>query len=143
MGIDPVTHEPLQKQLLSNEAPLSDSHESGNHCVAENDSIINSEAHSSSPTENCSSDDSLLLDKVCKNEPLVNSLWLEEAPLVDATWENPAGSLPSMEENCAWLLDCQDFGIHDFGLDCFSDIEFNVMKSNWHVEAYWSWTDDD
>lgn len=124
MGIDPVTHEPLHKQLLSEEkAPsnVSQSQESdnGRHCVAENDSTMNSEANSS--------DDSLLLEdiNVCKNESLVNSLWLDdEAPLVDASWE------PSLEDNCAWLLqDCQDFGIQDFGLDCFSDIEFNVLST--------------
>jgi myb proto-oncogene protein len=125
MGIDPVTHEPLHQQLLSEEkAPsnVSQSQESdsGRQCVAENDSTMNSEANSS--------DDSLLLEdiNVCKNESLVNSLWLDdEAPLVDASWE------PSLEENdCAWLLqDCQDFGIQDFGLDCFSDIEFNVLNT--------------
>lgn len=138
MGVDPVTHEPLHKQLLSEEAeaPSSDashSQESGNRCAAENDSIINSEANSSSsrPPENCSSDDSLLLDNICKNESLGKSMWIDEAALVDESWENICHvGLPSVEENsCAWLLDCQDFGIHDFGLDCFSDIEFNVLNT--------------
>ncbi|KAG2681450.1 hypothetical protein I3843_11G145400 [Carya illinoinensis] len=139
MGIDPVTHEPLhEKQPCSEETSSNAIHlqeSSGNQSVQENDSIINSDDNSSSsPTENCSSDESLLLDNICNNESLVNSLWIDEAPLVDAgtaTWENPPigenmicnMGLPSLEENCAWLLDCQDFGIHDFGFDCFNDID--------------------
>jgi hydrogenase maturation factor HypF (carbamoyltransferase family) len=60
MGIDPVTHEPLHQQLLSEEkAPsnVSQSQESdsGRQCVAENDSTMNSEANSS--------DDSLLCNR--------------------------------------------------------------------------------
>lgn len=29
----------------------------------------------------------------------------------------------SWEDGSSWLLDCQDFGIQDFGIDCFNDIE--------------------
>lgn len=149
MGLDPATHEPLHdKQPLSEETASNACHSpesAGNHAVPESDSIITSENNSSSPTENCSSDvhnESLLLDNICiNNESLGNSLWqLDEAPLVDAaSWENqqPTGEnicsydlgFPSLEENCAWLLDCQDFGIHDFGFDCFSTgIELNVLN---------------
>ncbi|KAF5460810.1 hypothetical protein F2P56_020651 [Juglans regia] len=148
MGLDPVTHEPLHdKQPFSEETASTASHSqesAGNHCVPENEySIINSENNSSSPTENCSSDvhESLLLDNICNNnESLGNSLWIDEVPLVDgASWENqqPTGEdicshnlgFPSLEDNCSWLLDCQDFGIHDFGFDSFStDIELNVLN---------------
>ena len=37
--------------------------------------------------------------------------------------------LPIWEDNCAWLLDCQDFGIHDFGFNCFSEVETNVLQA--------------
>ncbi|KAL9246799.1 hypothetical protein vseg_020291 [Gypsophila vaccaria] len=32
-------------------------------------------------------------------------------------------SLPTWEDNNSWLLDCQDFGVQDFGVDCFTEIE--------------------
>lgn len=144
MGIDPATHEPLTKQPVSEETTSNigshDLQESGNNCVPpETDqSIIHSEDTSSSQNDNCSSDESLLLDNICSNDSLVNSLWLDEAPRVDASWESPVlegqntchnMGLPSLEENCAWLLDCQDFGIQDFGFDYFTDIELNVLNT--------------
>ncbi|XP_050265481.1 MYB-like transcription factor ODO1 [Quercus robur] len=138
MGIDPVTHEPLNKEAVSDETP-SHLQQSGNHCLQENDSVIHSEENSSSPTENCSSTDdhdSLLLDNICNNESLMSSLWIDEAPLVNTSWENQTNGenidhlrLPSLEDNYSWLLDCQDFGIQDFGYDCFSDAELNVLSS--------------
>jgi myb proto-oncogene protein len=135
MGIDPVTHETLHKEAVSEETSKS-----GNNCLPENDHSVNhSEENSSSQTENCSSTDdhdSLLLENICNNESLMNSLWnMDEAPLVNASnWENLSNGenidhMPSLEENYAWLLDCQDFGIHDFGYDCFSDVELNVLNT--------------
>ncbi|KAH7549564.1 hypothetical protein JRO89_XS13G0050400 [Xanthoceras sorbifolium] len=115
--------------------------ESGNHQMVESmDETNNMEDNSSSsPTENSSSDDSRLLDSICNDESLLNSLWIDEPPLIDASWNNiqPGGqnisdmSLPSWEDNsCAWLLDCHDFGIHDFGFDCLmSDIELNTLNT--------------
>lgn len=140
MGIDPVTHEPFHKEAKPEE---SSSHadnlpeSSGINPMQENDGIINSEDSSRSPTENCSSDESLLLDSICNDEVLLNSLWIDEPPLVDASWKNitPAPEskndmgFPSLEDNCTWLLDCQDFGVHDFGLDCFDNIELNTLNT--------------
>lgn len=56
----------------------------------------------------------------------MNSLWLDETPLVEALWEwdttpiaentkNDMSFIPSWEDICAWLLDCQFFGIRAFG----------------------------
>ncbi|XVE65014.1 hypothetical protein DITRI_Ditri07aG0147800 [Diplodiscus trichospermus] len=139
MGIDPVTHEPLNKEAKAEESSSHD-HSADNH-ITENDGIAinsSSEDNSSTPTENCSStDDSNLLDSICNDETLLTSLWMDEPPLVDASWNSniPAGetcnqtSLPTWEDNCAWLLDCQDFGIHDFGFDCLNDMELNTMNT--------------
>ncbi|XVE57734.1 hypothetical protein DITRI_Ditri04bG0113300 [Diplodiscus trichospermus] len=140
MGIDPVTHEPLNKEAKAEETSShADPNSAENHRTTENDGIANSsEDNSSTPTENCSStDDSNLLDIICNDESLLTSLWMDEPPLVDASWNSiPAGetcnttSLPSWEDNCAWLLDCQDFGIQDFGFECLNDnIELNKMKT--------------
>ncbi|PPD99479.1 hypothetical protein GOBAR_DD03493 [Gossypium barbadense] len=109
-----------------------------NNHTTENDGIANSsEDNSSSPTENCSTtDDPNLLDAICSDESLLNSLWMDEPPLVDVSWTSVSAgetncnltSLPSWEEDCAWLLDCQDFGANDFGFDYLDDIELNTLE---------------
>lgn len=150
MGIDPITHEPLNKQSSSNEtsSPAENlSQPDNNHEVKETDAVVNSEENSRSPaTENSSGEESLLLDSLCSDDSLMNSLWLDETPLVEALWEmdttpiaetetetentkNEMNFVPSWEDNCAWLLDCQDFGIHDFGFNYFNEIE---SKENQH-----------
>ncbi|GLU05639.1 hypothetical protein SLE2022_227280 [Rubroshorea leprosula] len=145
MGIDPVTHEPLikeEKVAESSSLQPTENKENNDHAV-ENDATANSEDNSSTTqTENCSSDDSNLLDSICNDESLLNSLWMDEAPLVDASWNisNPPSvenancgtmltALPSWEDDgYSWLLDYQDFGIHDFGFDCLNDIELNATN---------------
>ncbi|KAA8522277.1 hypothetical protein F0562_012950 [Nyssa sinensis] len=132
MGIDPVTHEPLQEEAratkTSSQADHSPESDNQHEQLPENNGTASSE-NSCSPTENGSSDESHLLDSICDNEPLMSCLWEDETPLVDPSWElPPAGQninnvgLPSWDENCAWLLECQDFGIQDFGFDCFNDV---------------------
>ncbi|KAI4327084.1 hypothetical protein L6164_019585 [Bauhinia variegata] len=141
MGIDPVTHEPLSKQETSSSAENMPQSENKNQ-VKETDGVVNSEENSSSsPAENSSGDESLLLDSICSDDSLMNSLWLDETPLVEALWDSTPkvennnnnndnmGGLPYWEDNCAWLLDCQDFGIHDFGFNCFNDIESNGLQT--------------
>ncbi|RDX77036.1 Protein ODORANT1, partial [Mucuna pruriens] len=144
MGIDPVTHEPLNKQAASQDSSSSPAEhlpQAGNKVdqVKETDGVLNSEENSSSSqAENSSGDDSLLLDTICSDDSLINSLWLDETPLMEALWDttpkientnNNMGLLPSWEDNCAWLLDCQDFGIHDFGFNCFNEIESNALQT--------------
>ena len=146
MGIDPVTHEPLQKETkVAETSPDAESEKhqklelpeinSGNTISA---SASSEDQNSCSPTENSSSDESRLLDNILENvsdhyDPLISYLLEDEAPVVDAPWEfpaaaqnfdNPAG-MPLLDDNCSWLLDCQDFGVHDFGFDCFSDMEIS------------------
>ncbi|XP_061348204.1 MYB-like transcription factor ODO1 [Gastrolobium bilobum] len=142
MGIDPVTHEPLNKQAASQDSSSPTEHlpqPGNNHKVKETDGVLNSDENSSSSlAENSSGEESLLLDSICSDDSLMNSMWLDETPLVEALWdttpkaENPnndMGLLPSWEDNCAWLLDCQDFGIHDFGFNCFNEIETNSLQT--------------
>ncbi|KAK7330668.1 hypothetical protein VNO77_24866 [Canavalia gladiata] len=148
MGIDPVTHEPLNKQASSKDSSSSSAEhlaEQGNNLdqVKETDGALNSEENSSSSqAENSSGEESLLLDSICSDDSLINSLWLDETPLVEALWDtnttpktqnannnnNDMALLPSWEDNCAWLLDCQDFGIHDFGFNSFNDIESSALQ---------------
>ncbi|KAE8681312.1 Protein ODORANT1 [Hibiscus syriacus] len=117
MGIDPTTHEPLEKEAKAEESISHADHSADN---------------SSTPAENCSASDGFdLLNKICSDESnLLSSLWLDdEPPLVDCSWNNlpacNATSFPAWEENCSWLLDFQDFGINDLGFDCLNDIESN------------------
>ncbi|KAL7160312.1 hypothetical protein ABFS83_01G085600 [Erythranthe nasuta] len=86
-------------------------------------------------------------EKLYENDPLISCLFNDEDPIIESPWElllqahsNQQGNLDSFwammpwEENCPWLLDCQDFGIHDFGFDSFNDLEmvdddaFNLEK---------------
>ncbi|KAK4262643.1 hypothetical protein QN277_028180 [Acacia crassicarpa] len=145
MGIDPVTHEPLKKQAASQETTTSlqnNPQSADNHQLKESERVPNSEENSStSPVENSSSgDESILLDSICSDDSLMNSLWLDQTPLVDALWDsepkvqNPTTknndmAMPSWEDNCAWFLDCQDFGIHDFGFNCFNEFDSNSLQT--------------
>lgn len=139
MGIDPVTHEPLHKETKAEDNLLPES--SNQQKVESSDGTNNNveENSSSSPTENSSSsDDSLLLENICNDDSLLDSLWIDEPPLIDAPWNisNPPVVQNINEtvawdnqDNCPWLLDCQDFGIQDFGIDCFSDFELNALNN--------------
>ncbi|KAJ7952457.1 Myb transcription factor [Quillaja saponaria] len=155
MGIDPVTHEPLNKQADAEETepylPHSDHHNlvhHDDHQLKENNngsSVCSELDNTNSPltTENSSGDESILLDSICSDDSiLMNSLWLDQIPLVDALLDDShtlpnngtdhdTMALPSWEENCGnWLLDCQDFGIHDFGFNCLNDnIESNALMN--------------
>ncbi|CAK9311064.1 unnamed protein product [Citrullus colocynthis] len=142
MGIDPVTHEPIQKQAENekNQSPNTKTENSAgkHHCMAESDTVLD---NSSSPpmTENSSSvttdEPSLLLDNnLCSNNNessfITNStFWIEE----EALWNNNPPTTNEVnflwEENCSWLLDCEDFGIHDFGFDYFNDFELNAINT--------------
>ncbi|XP_057513979.1 MYB-like transcription factor ODO1 [Actinidia eriantha] len=118
MGIDPVTHEPLNKEAKATETT---SHADHLQLQEPNDNNIrSSENSSSSPSDhhNFSSDESNFLS--IGDDPLTSCLWGVETPqLVDPSWEFPG----LWDENFAGLLNCQDFGIQDFGIDCFDDVE--------------------
>lgn len=157
MGIDPVTHEPLHKDkdqddLANKETTISSHSDQPNsnlpQSTTENSSSNSSPAEnsssSSSPNENSSGDDqSTFIESICNvDESLMNSLWVDETPLIDALWnndqvlpdggnyiENGMGMQSNWEDNCSWLLDCQDFGVHDFGMDCFIDTELNSLDT--------------
>ncbi|KAK1356587.1 Myb-related transcription factor [Heracleum sosnowskyi] len=84
-------------------------------------------------------DDSNSLGAICDqiDDSLISYLFEDETPgLVDASWDLPAATeifnkvdVPSSwDETCAWLLDCQDFGIQDFGLDYFNDVELKLFN---------------
>ncbi|KGN50209.1 protein ODORANT1 [Cucumis sativus] len=133
MGIDPVTHEPIQKQ------PENEKNQSSN-TKTENNTVLDSS--SSPPTmENSSSvttdESSFLLDNNLSSSNnnhessfITNtSFWIDE----EALWNNNPpisnGANFLWEENCSWLLDCEDFGIHDFGFDCFNDFEIKAINT--------------
>ncbi|XP_057520985.1 MYB-like transcription factor ODO1 [Amaranthus tricolor] len=173
MGIDPITHEPLNKdqppktQNIPNQSSSS-SNNNTNSDISTADSLNQTQSSSldttnsdpidsmaiinlmsseiinnSPPTENTSSvnsdqSNSSLIDSISiiDNE-LVSCLWDDndvtplELPYTYNSEQNCVSSnnvastinLPTWDDNCSWLFDCQDFGIQDFALDCFTDIE--------------------
>ncbi|XP_015084519.1 protein ODORANT1 [Solanum pennellii] len=113
----------------------------------ENSSTSSSSASSS---ENSCNESKLVLDTFNENDPLLNSL-LESndaPPLIDSSWELSVKNFDNIinknnnnvtsswdDENFNWLLDCQDFGIHDFGFDnCFNDVELEVLNTKYDME---------
>ncbi|KDP25612.1 hypothetical protein JCGZ_20768 [Jatropha curcas] len=159
MGIDPVTHEPLQKEAKTEESSSvsqtdhllpEPANNSSNDSIQENDGIVNSSEENSSSSQNDQNfcrDESILLDSICNDTTLLNSLLMDEPPLIDASWnntnnnnnnnsppalENPNREMgypyPSWEDNCTWLLDCQDFGVHDFGFDCSDSAALHALE---------------
>lgn len=152
MGIDPVTHEPFNKEAKVKESNSSHADQNLKESINNKPNLTTSSDKDNnnsitSPAKNYSGDDEChLLDNICKDDPLLNSLWMDEPSLVDASWSDSIdihnNNLPVIEENikdnglpsrevdnCAWLLDCEDFGIHDFGFDCFKDIEFSSLDT--------------
>ncbi|XP_049378434.1 MYB-like transcription factor ODO1 [Solanum stenotomum] len=161
MGIDPVTHEPLNKA----ENP-ADQNKNNDHqlvvVVPESTSVtaaaISSElensstsSSSASSSENSCNESKLVLDTFNENDPLLNNLLESDdtPPLIDSSWELPIKSFDNIinnnnnhmtsswdDESFNWLLDCQDFGIHDFGFDnCFNnDVELEVFNTKYDME---------
>lgn len=151
MGIDPVTHEPLNNESNDNHNVLNQSSSSANnnnnnsdtstaeslHNQAQSSSIETNNDEStnnSSPTENSSSSDDQ------SNTSLIDSISIDDDALMSCLWDDnnvspwrlPSSfaddqglksNLPTWENGCSWLLDCQDFGIQDFDIDSFNDIE--------------------
>ncbi|KAJ6326899.1 hypothetical protein OIU78_013900 [Salix suchowensis] len=136
--MNPYTKRPRPEESSSSPDDLLPE-SSNNNDIQENDGIvINSDDNARSPTENsCSTENSLLLDSICNDEMLLNSLWMDEPPLADPSWNKiipPAAEdtnndmgYPSWEDNYTGLSDCQDFGVHDFGFDCFDTIELSAL----------------
>ncbi|KAJ0968569.1 hypothetical protein J5N97_025486 [Dioscorea zingiberensis] len=120
MGIDPVTHEPLNKSSSSPSAPAETKTENSQSLsqVKEGQENSSSPSGNNNSTSNIGSDD---------QDPLANYIWEEGGkPLIDESWSftsnqedfNSVIGLPAWEENCEWLLDYQDFSIsNDFGLN--------------------------
>lgn len=149
MGIDPVTHEPLHKQSAANvpqpQTTPPHSHHNSPEAVNPPDAAGTSEESSASPpslrmtagsssgeeSSSSLSGDGSSSDKndAVLNELLMSCLWEDEiimAPSADAAWQLPPAvehAPLTWEDNCAWLLDCPDFGGYDFGfLDCFNEV---------------------
>ncbi|GFP81797.1 protein odorant1 [Phtheirospermum japonicum] len=144
MGIDPVTHEPIRKETNetdqnSESRAAENSPESGkvdNQVQLQEPNIKIAPENTYSPTDqNSSSDESNFSDgnNLYENDPLISCLFKDDPPEVEFPWDQfptigdnfNSFCATSWDENCNWLLDCQDFGIHDFGLECFNDMEMN------------------
>ncbi|KAJ8526815.1 hypothetical protein K7X08_029292 [Anisodus acutangulus] len=160
MGIDPVTHEPLinkEENPTDQSIPESDHNKNNGHqqvvTVPESTSVtatttsseldnFSTSSSSASSFENSCNESKLVLDTFNENDPLLSCLLKSNdvPPLIDSSWELPIKSSDNInnndnmtswdDESFNWLLDCQDFGIHDFGFDnCFNDVELEVFKT--------------
>ncbi|XAR70417.1 hypothetical protein NMG60_11027263 [Bertholletia excelsa] len=128
MGIDPVTHEPINKD----ESKPTEAAPQPNRTLAEhtNSTPVPSHETAGNPSSSETSYSCSPADNFSSDDPVMSCLWgdNEIASLVNSPWELPAASASegfasAWNENCAWLLDCEDFGVQDFGIDCFGDVE--------------------
>ncbi|XP_076886799.1 MYB-like transcription factor ODO1 [Bidens hawaiensis] len=145
MGIDPVTHEPLQKETISNLTSSSTKKlmPQSSSSSASATTLQSYEGNSSSTLSESSitiqdQGTETLFESSREDEKLLSYLLGEdEPPLIDtSTWELPnngpnfndhRNGFASWDDCATWLLDCQDFGIHDFGSDAFNDVEISIL----------------
>ncbi|KAJ6869621.1 protein ODORANT1-like [Populus alba x Populus x berolinensis] len=149
MGIDPVTHGSLSRQVSPQESTVS--------CHTNYDQpIINADnqqvlpkicAHASSrtdnssttttPTENSSVDECVGSSEPNNdNDPSMSFIW-SDAFLDDSSWNFQAtredysefgvSNSSSEDSNSTWFLDCKDLGDEFFGLSCFSDVDLSIL----------------
>ncbi|EEF51531.1 r2r3-myb transcription factor, putative [Ricinus communis] len=144
MGIDPVTHEPLNKQVNPQELVPYDHHSSNNSHDHRDQKLpktnncdhSSSSDNSSTPPENCSIDECRSTNPNSDDDPLMNYI-LSETFLEDSTWNFPMtreeycefGKSSSSEGNSPWLLDLKNIeDDHHFGfLDCFSEMDLKML----------------
>lgn len=150
MGIDPLTHQPLLNTNTSQNSSSSQSSDQSNYThesrlellVPLNTNIVDpasSQNSSSPPTDhqNCGAGTNVV-DGLCDqliDTSLISFLFEDDdettttgGVLVDkeAPWglefsDGTAQNVNSVDDE--WLLDCQDFGVHDFEFDLFNDLE--------------------
>ncbi|KAL2925369.1 Protein ODORANT1 [Bienertia sinuspersici] len=135
---DISTAESLNNQTQSSSFETANSGPT-NSLLIINSSISEDITNNSPPIENSSSlndqSNASLIDGISIDDTLMSCIWNDndvtplELPYSYDNGDQPCLSnnnvvnLPAWEDNCSWLFDCQDFGIQDFGLDCFNDIE--------------------
>ncbi|KAI3693554.1 hypothetical protein L1987_76501 [Smallanthus sonchifolius] len=150
MGIDPVTHEPILKEIQTSEASSPhNEHSPGSETKlsqpfeSTNKSGSSKENPSVSQTKNSLSgndEPKNLFQSFCDDEKLLSYLLGDDEPLLlDASnWESPhdnkrsnncASVLASWDDCATWLMDCQDFGVNDFGLDFLNKVEMSFPNS--------------
>ncbi|GAB4834243.1 hypothetical protein Ancab_032509 [Ancistrocladus abbreviatus] len=140
MGIDPVTHQPLDNQQSATDhhkqSSTAKTGGSGSSTAAAVETAAEDANYSNSlrTTENSSSsddDESHLIDSICNDDELMKCLWGDDpqSQQYDSAWKLPATGetfnsmgLPALAENNSWLMDFHDLGVQDFGLDCFQEI---------------------
>ncbi|XP_009412832.2 MYB-like transcription factor ODO1 [Musa acuminata AAA Group] len=116
MGVDPVTHKPLDRKANSVSSQSTATTESKSDQQLQSrgtDGQIQSSENTSSPTEASSNADGA--------DPLLSCLWEDNTSLLDELWQFPSnedvdyGSVagpvwPWDEGSCEWLLDDQALG---------------------------------
>ncbi|KAK4748557.1 hypothetical protein SAY87_015143 [Trapa incisa] len=142
MGINPVTHEPigkssdedhqssLQMNLPTDHQTDGPENPKSHHNVS---SSLVSPTGSTTDKVTSLEDGSITGGGSEDDEFLLNNLWVDDGVLgaPDDLMGNfrtsnnvmDIGFLSSWDENCSWLMGCEDFGLSDFGFNCFSDME--------------------
>ncbi|KAL1827208.1 hypothetical protein DCAR_0206354 [Daucus carota subsp. sativus] len=140
---------PVENQeILMQQTNIMAGSEQKTNVMASSENQTNGRAcseNSSSPADqNSSGDESNSLSAICDqiDDSLINYLFEDEmTPELDhSSWDLSLATEnfskvelpPSWDETCNWLLDCQDFGIQDFGFNYFTDVEMTMFN---HIDV--------
>ncbi|KAJ6386582.1 hypothetical protein OIU78_016493 [Salix suchowensis] len=148
-GIDPVTHEPLDKHGTPPEsiAPCHTNYDKpnfnadGQQVLPQNcghvSSITTDNSSTTTPTENSSVDERTgSSEPNSDDDPLMSCIW-SEVFLDDSSWNFQAtredysefgvSKSSSEHSNSPWVLDSKDLGDEFFGISCFSDMDLSAI----------------
>lgn len=103
MGIDPVTHSPLDRES-------STETERSIRVEAPTEADQTNSADNINQPENCSQ-----YSHNNTADVSASCLWVEDIPLTDASWKFPSNDVNSfpLDASCDWLTDYQDLGLVD------------------------------
>nr|WVD52784.1 transcription factor MYB8-like protein [Lagerstroemia excelsa] len=138
MGIDPVTHEPIQKEVSSQEMASQPNAEQAKRDVS-NQELLPLSCHSSncSLTENSSTDVCQQLDQNGDlDDPLMSCIW-SEVFLDDSALNFTGASTDDfsvfasspLEDDSSWILNCKTFGEEIVRVDCFGNMDMNMLET--------------
>ncbi|XP_010529493.1 PREDICTED: protein ODORANT1-like [Tarenaya hassleriana] len=157
MGIDPMTHQPLNKEPNDHKniensdkiSPKTDENRSEPKTSDTKSIETDISTANSSIDQNSSTDDSRPFGSINDDEDLFNSLWSDEPFSFDTiSWSNngggggnsvaaAGGDFPAWtpeemngDHDRMFLDYCQDFGVQDFGFGCFHEIGLSSIEMN-------------
>lgn len=135
MGIDPVTHKPIQKELIGSQEKIADQENAEQAAKLDlgNQELLALSCDNSNclQTGNSSNDGCQQLDQLGDpNDPLIwSEAFLDDSDLDftgASTSEFSLFAVSPLEDDSSWILNCKSFGDESLRIDCFGDMDMNM-----------------